>query len=473
MEEKSQKKTTAHNMGQTSAPQPPAPQIPAPQPPAPQTPAPQPPAPQPYKLDETLPEMDNSFLIYLRNSLKSTESKNKLKKESKRHKMGVSPQFKSETISQFCVVGQETSKVNGSSGKSSSSRREERARNKAAMDSDKSSPAQEMNDAKNTHQGSEHSESSGKVKKNKKKKQRTSQEIPSSAPKHISGGKTYRRSNGGEATKDQIDKVTSRHDDGICQRRRKHSESLHQSHMCTSSPMSSPTALPKIKRNTMPNGDRKTEAASGMSDNSQDLFITQKKFASSHGSSGDSPPLGQKQCSGIRDSLGSQNPPPRLYHLCLTGNSVDQSGTGSQDQVVLVENATQTDDNFSYLALRSLVKKVKVLPPCSEKALNLSLPTRIRAKRDAGSTRDEDIIIVESQSSHVDPNTSRKSLLQKADEGKFIQTLLNSNYFFKGKGEPGVEKPIMPILKIKKEWKKKSRKSSVHSKRRRSNQHEK
>ncbi|XP_069601748.1 uncharacterized protein [Ranitomeya imitator] len=447
----SQEKMNAHNTSQTSAPKPPA--------------------PQQYKLDEPIMEMDHSVLIYLRNSIKTTENTNKLRKECKRHLMGGTPRLKSETISQFCDEGQDTSMVHGSSSKSSSVRREERARSKATMDSYRNILAQEKNNAKNTHRGSEHSESSGKVKKHKKKKQQMPQEIWSSAPKHISGEKTSRRSNGVEATNDQIHNVILRHDDGINQRRKKHSVSLHQSHMYTSTPLSSPTSRPKIKSNTMPNGHQKPEAVSGVSDNSQDLFITQKQFASSHGSSGDSPPLGQKQGSGITDSLGSPNPPRLLYQFCLTGNSVYQSGTGSQEKVVLAEKATQTDENFSYLALRSLVKKVKVLPSCSEKALNLSLPTRIRAKRHVRSTIEENVIVVESQSSHVDPNASRRSLLQKADEAKFIQTVLNSSYYFKGKGEPGIEKPIMPILKIKKESKIKSRKLSDHTRKRRPHQH--
>ncbi|XP_073434322.1 uncharacterized protein [Dendrobates tinctorius] len=449
--EKSQKKTKAHNMCRMSTLKSPA--------------------SQQYKLDEPIMAMDNSFLIYFKNPIKSAENINKLKKEYKSHLMGGTPRPKKETISQFCDEGQDTSKVHGSSSKSSSSSREEQARSKAPLDLDRNIPAQEMNDAKNTPQGFEHSESSDKVKKHKKKKHKMPQEIPSSAPKHISGGKTCRRSSGVEATNNQIRNVTFRPDDGISQRRRIHSVSLHQSHMYTSTPLSSPTAQPMTKSNTMPNGYQKTEASSGVTDNSQDLFITQKKFASSSGSNGDSPPLGQKQGSGIRDSLGSPNPPRLLYQICLTGNSVYQSGTGSQEKVVLAEKATQTDDNFSYLALRSLVKKVKVLPTCSEKALNLSLPTRIRAKRHVRSTIVEDVIIIESQSSLVDPNISRRCLFQKADEAKFIQTVLNSSYYFKGKGEPGIEKPIMPILKIKKESKKKSQKSSVHTNKRRPHQH--
>lgn len=407
--------------------------------------------------------------------MKSKEKKNKLKKkESKQHEMGDTPQSGNENPPQSCEEGQDTTLCSESSVRSSSSRKKNRERKRAATKSNENCPPQEGNDAIDTHQILDSLEPPEKVKKNKKRKQQAlpgihSSESPlsgRSAPEIINGGQTQKRSNV-ETTTDQKCKATSRNDGGISQRRRQNPLSLQQSNIVlyNSSPLSSPNPLSKPKRNAKVNGG-KTEDMNGMSDHSQDLFITQKKFVSPHSSSQDSPLLGQKQGSGIRDWMRSQNPPLLLSQFsCLTRNSLDRSN-GSNQQVILREKATQTDDDsLTYLALMSFVKKVKVLEPCSEEAQDLSLPSRTRAKKGASSP-DNDVIIVESQSPPTGTKASIKtkikfcfSPLQKAEETKFVQTVLNSSYFFKGKGEPGeANPPITPLLKIKEKPKKKKKK---------------
>ncbi|XP_075693185.1 uncharacterized protein LOC142660454 [Rhinoderma darwinii] len=436
----------------------------------------EPQASQPYKLEETITEENVQFISQLKNS-----RKNKLKtKESQNRQTGDTAECAIKNQAQRCEEGQNTSTLNDSSSNSGSSKKRKLERKRTAIESDENFPPQEMNDADNAHQILDFMDLPVKVKNSKKKKMHLSPEIQSSdnfsariehhrpSPETINGAKSKKNRNVG-ANPDPKGKSMSRNDDGVQQRGRKYSLSVHQSNivMGGNRPLSSPIALTKSKRGSKVNGHDKNEDITRMSDLSQDLFITQKQFLSSEGSSGDSPPLGQEQGSGIRDWVKSQNFANAMQLLsqfsCLTRNSLDTSSSGSNQQVALRETATQTDDNFTYLALMSFVKKVQVSETCSQEALDLSLPSRIRAKREVLSPSD-DVIVIESQSPPV--GASIKSEIKccfgpflKIEQTKLVQTVLNSNYFFKGKGEPGDTTPIRPILKIKQKPKKRTKRS--------------
>ncbi|XP_066438604.1 uncharacterized protein [Eleutherodactylus coqui] len=426
--------------------------------------------------NETLTEEDMQFISLPGDSMKSRKKKNRPMKESKRHKMGDTSQCKMENLRQCHKERQNTSIFN----ESSSSSQKKKLRRRAAKESGENCPPQEIHNANDFHQTPDHLKLPFKVKENKEIKHQATSQVQSSnrslsnielhqpAPENVNGGETQ-KSFKVEATTDLKCKRTSINDDGISQGRRKHPLSLHQSNivMYNSTPLSSPTTLPKMKSHTKLNCSGKTKAMNDLSNDSQDLFITQKKCILSHGSSiEDSLPLAQKQgSSSLQDWLRSPDPPQLLSQFsCLARDNLDLSSIRSNQQIVLRETSTQTDDSFTYLTLMSFVKKVKVLEPCSEEALDLSLPSRIRAKKDVLNASD-DVIIVESQSTAAASVASRKSKihfcfspLQKADTTKFVQTVLNSSYFFKGKGENGESTPIRPLLKIKERCKKKSKK---------------
>ncbi|XP_056379073.1 uncharacterized protein LOC130275287 [Hyla sarda] len=398
----------------------------------------------------------------MENSEKSKKMKTKLKKKESRHnKTSDNPKWETENVTLCGEEGQDSNIISDSSIKS---------RKRTPTESDENRPPRGEKAARNTREVPDPSGSpQKKTKKKKKKKPPSVQSVEGSDPLHRSAPETISRNV--KTPNDPKYKTKSKSEDGTSQWRRQ-PLAFHRSNvlMMTSTPRSSPIAPPKTKRD---NGQ--IEDMNGISDQSQDLFITQKKFVLSHCTCEDSPPLGQEQHNGVRDWLGNQQPHHGTHLLsqlsCLRHNSVGLSSIESNQQVTLKENSTQTEVSFTYLALMSLMKKAKVLEPCSEEALDLSLPSRIRAKK-AALSPGNDVIIVESQSTSADFKDSRKnnikfcfSPVQRADETKFVQTVLNTSYFFKGKGDPGeASPPIPPILKMKEKPKKKCRRSKVHVK---------
>ncbi|XP_068116499.1 uncharacterized protein [Hyperolius riggenbachi] len=240
-----------------------------------------------------------------------------------------------------------------------------------------------------------------------------------------------------------------------------------------SSSLSSPTSLPKAFLVHKIGVHVKGEDRNSISDHSQELFITQKHFLApdlpSCGSD-DSPPLGQEcQYKGIMKRRRSQSSSSKLRSpQSFFQNNVHSRVKQENFGAVLVEKSTQTDNIFSYLSLLTFLKKDKVLETCAEQPLDLSLPHRIRASSTLSliSAKDEDVIIVGSSSAKV----KRKSKLISSpphplDESKFVQSILNSSYFFKGKGENGDFTPITPIIKMKEQprkFPKKSPKTKKH-----------
>ncbi|MEE6498806.1 hypothetical protein FKM82_003238 [Ascaphus truei] len=224
----------------------------------------------------------------------------------------------------------------------------------------------------------------------------------------------------------------------------------------------------------------KQDDACSNSDHSQDLFITQKSFlpvqVSSSNSSG-SPPLGQEQVAGTLESIKnySRTDVVQLFSQVSTFSrqGANQSNISQchltsviKNSVILMETATQTDDLFSYLAIMSFLNKTKVFESCSEQPLDLSLPTRIRAGCADEKLDSDDLILLEDQPGTTNaPPTSEDrgklslSQLRRYAEGRYVQALLNSSYFFKGKGEPSDKVHMTPLLKQKPETKKRVRKS--------------
>ncbi|CAH2325573.1 Hypothetical predicted protein [Pelobates cultripes] len=214
----------------------------------------------------------------------------------------------------------------------------------------------------------------------------------------------------------------------------------------------------------------KLDSMCGSSEHSQDLFITQKTYLPAQVSSStscESPPPGQKQ---VQRSYNEQAQMfSQISTLTDTGASefnVSQcrveSATGNS--VMFSHKATQTDGVFSYLALMTFAKKAKVLESCSEKPLDLCLPSRVRAHDVIIKNEVNDVIIISVKPATLCPveETTRKfslSQLRKM-EGRFVQTLLNSSYFFKGKGERNDAVHIAPLLRQKMETKKRVKKSS-------------
>ncbi|XP_044127102.1 G patch domain-containing protein 8-like [Bufo gargarizans] len=407
----------------------------------------EPQASQKDQLDETLTEEDVQFLNLLENGIEHKEKRVKLKEKKSKHR---------RTDDKCLREGEDADIFSDSSRRS---RRKKKVKNRAAIACDENCLPQEVNKASDCLHSSDPFEAPLKI---KRKKQPVPPEIQASAnpptsserhrpaPENITGGKRKKKRNK-EMTIDPTCEATSKNDDGNSQQRKKHPLSLHQGNMA-------------MYTSTSPGANPNTKYMNGMSDHSQDLFITQKQFLSSRGSSEDSPPLGQEQG---QEWMRSQNPLHRFSQLSfITRHSADRSGVGSNQQVVLSEKATQTDDGFTYLALMSFIKKVKVLEPCSAEAIDLSLPSRVRAKMDVSPSNE--VILVKSQSP---PLGSRRrnikfcfSPLQNIAETKFVQTVLNASYFFKGKGDAGEATPITPLLKMEEKPRKKSRKSGVHTK---------
>lgn len=213
----------------------------------------------------------------------------------------------------------------------------------------------------------------------------------------------------------------------------------------------------------------KVEDTNTVSDHSQDLFITQMQFLPNGLSScsEESPPLGQKRQDGRgMKKRGSQNSScgiqPLSHSLPKSEDDsceMQDSGGNSKDK------STQTDNLFTYFSLMTYLKKVKVLEACSQKPLDLRLQSRSRAKvsRKSLANDNEVIIIGSSPELKASEKAIRGQIIlsppQPFDNSKFIQTILNSSYYFKGKGENDQCTPITPLLRMKKKPKKKGKKS--------------
>ncbi|XP_077309687.1 uncharacterized protein LOC143929648 [Lithobates pipiens] len=233
--------------------------------------------------------------------------------------------------------------------------------------------------------------------------------------------------------------------------------------------LSSPQNLPKAFLEDKTGVFGKVEDTNTVCDHSQDLFITQMKFLPNGLSScsEESPPLGQKrQDGGVMKHRRSQNSSCEIQPLSHSlpkseDNSCEMQDSGGNSK----DKSTQTDNLFTYLSLMTYLKKVKVLEACSKKPLDLRLQSRTRAIGSRrGLVNDNEVIII---GSSPDLKASRKAIKgqiilsppQPFDNSKFVQTILNSSYYFKGKGENDQLTPITPLLKMKKKHKKKGKKS--------------
>ncbi|KAE8606168.1 hypothetical protein XENTR_v10010622 [Xenopus tropicalis] len=223
-----------------------------------------------------------------------------------------------------------------------------------------------------------------------------------------------------------------------------------------------PKADGKSRESGSNEGSSTVEEIPSSSGHSQDLFITQKSFMPVEAlgsSSGSSPPLGQGQDPGSLKSYSRTDRVLLFSQVSMFTAKADEPSTSSASKTT--DKSTQTEDVFSYLSLMSLINRVRVLEKCSEQPLDLALSNRIRAGGAASltciKTEDEDIILVDVK------RAGKLSMSQqrRMEDAKLVQTLLNSSYYFKGKGDHCSQLPIAPLLKMKMkmENKKRSRKS--------------
>lgn len=234
-----------------------------------------------------------------------------------------------------------------------------------------------------------------------------------------------------------------------------------------SSLLSSPDNLPEVFLEDKTGVSGNVEDTDAVSDHSLDLFITQKQFLTSEllSCSGDSPPLGQKrQESQNVKQKRSPNSSCGIQSLSRSLPKIEDDSCEMQDFGANSKNkSTQTDNLFTYLSLMTFLKKVKVVEACSEKPLDLCLPSRTRAVNScSGHVNDNDVILIGSSPTATAPGkaTGRPIILsppQPFDHSKFVQTILNSSYYFKGKGEMGECNPLPPLLKMKQTPKKSKR----------------
>nr|XP_033783782.1 uncharacterized protein LOC117351970 [Geotrypetes seraphini]XP_033783783.1 uncharacterized protein LOC117351970 [Geotrypetes seraphini]XP_033783784.1 uncharacterized protein LOC117351970 [Geotrypetes seraphini] len=239
----------------------------------------------------------------------------------------------------------------------------------------------------------------------------------------------------------------------------------------------------------------KPEEACSSADLSQDLFITQKSFGPVQISSTDSCSSFQsysKETNAEQDhhtstdrmEWYSQAPSKKLKAIerCHTSEN-KLSFTNRKKRILTTDKSTQTDDFLSCPILASSISHAKRFTSCSVQPLDLSLPCRVRAcslspKQASCPVSEESKGIHRSPKLMQDPilcteeqlpnsktlsiaherEREKRSFSQsrKSEEGKFVQMLLNSSYFFKGKGEVGIDAPMVPLLKQKAENEKRS-----------------
>ncbi|OCT83632.1 uncharacterized protein LOC108713449 [Xenopus laevis] len=224
------------------------------------------------------------------------------------------------------------------------------------------------------------------------------------------------------------------------------------------SPVADPKGDGKSLRSVPNEGSSMLEEIASSSGHSQDLFITQKSFMPvevlGSSSSGSSPPLGQDPGT-LRIFSRTDTVQVISQVSTFTVKGADQSSSAS----IKSDKSTQTEDVFSYLTLMSLMNRVRVMEKCSEQPLDFALPNRSRSNIASPlvciKVEDDDIIFVDVK--HA--NKLTMSQQRRMEDAKLVQTFLNSSYYFKGKGDHCSKFPLAPLLKMKMETKKRSRKS--------------
>ncbi|XP_020857599.1 uncharacterized protein LOC110218923 [Phascolarctos cinereus] len=239
-----------------------------------------------------------------------------------------------------------------------------------------------------------------------------------------------------------------------------------------------------------------TEEMCSSFDHSQDIFLTQRSLLSRHvsdsPSSSSSSPAPKRAKKGSRDlSAKPTHSPNNLPQLSssgetvLNGETVPENNNLSQDNLKgfeeirkysgTKERAVQTEDFFGSSVLATSLLFRREVDLC-EKPLDLTLPGRSRSW--VGSSENDsctilaagDVVHMISQnvSETVSPmedqtigsglatavlsDDSREKCacnqLRKPDEVKYIQTKLNSSFFFKTKDEPDANIPKESSVKL-------------------------
>lgn len=202
---------------------------------------------------------------------------------------------------------------------------------------------------------------------------------------------------------------------------------------------------------------------------SQDLFITQKSFFPLHVpskysslcppnilersfyGSNSSGPLQASEMSAERETFEKCFP---MLPCSLTPSQRKEQIPSSRDCAV------QTDDFFGSSTVTSFFIRKKQFADCHEQPLDLRLPCRIQSSppnterishcsqgSDDGfhtSPRAQSAIPV------LDGKSENVMHSRKAEDIKYIQTQLNSSYFFKIKGDPDATVSRTPLVKVTK-----------------------
>ncbi|KAK1161706.1 hypothetical protein AOXY_G19329 [Acipenser oxyrinchus oxyrinchus] len=212
--------------------------------------------------------------------------------------------------------------------------------------------------------------------------------------------------------------------------------------------------------------------------NSQDLFLTQKTFLPS-GSSDDSvsSPSAkrdkytecQKTTGLIKHTRTSEVNLPCLRSSPIRQRYENYGLVSSRKLGPITEKATQTDDFFSSRALATSLGFYKTQRDnkCTEKPVDLSLPSGMRAKI-TSHRASHCHVNGEGDGVHISPKyvlcrTSNcipilgdenptnclNTFCRLSEDGKYIQTRLNESYFFKLKGESPSPESQAPLMKEK------------------------
>ncbi|XP_075043603.1 uncharacterized protein LOC142103450 [Mixophyes fleayi] len=422
--------------------------------------------------EESLKEDDLELLCQLeKTSMKSKDKINKhKKKEAKKLKKSKTVEQETKTFSTPCERRESASPLHDSSNTSGSYKKKKRNR-KRSLEFVENCSSQRPGEANNMPEICDLPDSPINRKKTKKKKQRVHFETRDENHSHISdilsGGNTHQNSDFDVTTDPKLKGMVTR--DTVTFHREKEPLMILQSNIARvqnhSTPLSSPTGLARTILEDKVGVQVKAEDMNNVSDHSQDLFITQKLFLPapvSSCSSGDSPPLGQEQAGPHHRSDSTLLP---SQFSGLPHKSADLSDVTRDHSASSAEKSTQTDDVFSYLALMTFLKKVRALETCSEEPLDLSLPSRIRAASDLLNVSNDDVILIESTSPPAVQKAAGRGTGKswgsppRFGESRLVQSVLNSSYFFKGKGDHSDEAKITPLLKLKLKSKKRARKS--------------
>ncbi|XP_063802136.1 uncharacterized protein LOC134969871 [Pseudophryne corroboree] len=433
----------------------------------------EPPASHEEMLDEEhLKEDDLDFLCQLENS--SLKRKNHKKKGLKKLQKCEAIEPETETFSNLSVKIESASPLHDSANIGGSlKKKKKRDRKRTTLEFTENCLPQESGNANLAQEARDPSHSSSDGRKRKKKKHQVHFEVSSSGDHYLRDENnrpapdTFSVSSSSDVTtKPKLKGAATR--DTVTSHRKKEPLKVQQSNIAgvvrCSTPFSSPTASSRMTLEDNLGVPWRTEDMNSVSDHSQDLFITQKLFLParvSSSSSGCSPPLAQEQ--GRSDSMRLSSQSSGFAHRCG-----DHSTVVHGRSVASAEKSTQTDGVFSYLELMSFLNKVKVLEACSQEPLDLSLPSRVRAVGDCLNVSDNDVILIESTSPAAARQATKKSKgkrwipPKRSQESRMVQSVLNSSYFFKGKGDDNENTPITPLIKMKQPSKKRARKSVLN-----------